>query len=544
MLVSPMQPANMNKSKMFRAGGHLRAGGPRRAFPLVAMSSFLVPLSPAADLEFSLVAAADNGQLGSAFAVVADRDDDGVSDFAVSDPGYRSGGSLFGSGIVYVVSGTDGSVIESYEGAPASSQSFGAAVAALDADGDGITDLAVGAPGHADASGFGAGAVWIYSGADGALLRQVVGASSSQFGSALAPAGDPDGDGIEDLYVGAPRANGSRGALELVSPADGSVRWSMSPVASTSSFAVELAAVGDVDADGRPDVAVGAPDFRDGGNPVGRVALIGSADQSLLAQRVGSGFFNRLGTTLAGVEDVDGDGLGDVLVGSYSGGTCLALSGADLGVLRDLSIPTLSRYQRLTAGGSLQYDDDGEPDWLIGSPGFAVDGYTPYGGFRIVSGADGSVLFESLSDVANSGLGASLEILPGFGFAAGETGLADPLSGGFGLADFWRVEVVSDSDGDGIPDDEDAVPESIVDPVVMIGGEDSGVENRIDEDGVSLADRLDSAGTPEELGNAGRYVSGFNQLLRDLETSGLISRDEARALRLAAVASASRRPSR
>ncbi len=57
----------------------------------------------------------DNSQLGWGFAVAGDIDGDGTPDLAVTDPSSRPGG-LLSSGIVYIISGADGSILRSYEG--------------------------------------------------------------------------------------------------------------------------------------------------------------------------------------------------------------------------------------------------------------------------------------------------------------------------------------------------------------------------------------------------------------------------------------------
>src|SRR6478672_6412933 len=98
----------------------------------------------AEELLFSLAASADNFELGSGFATAGDLNGDGVIDVAVAD---RSGrvNTFYASGIVHVVSGADGSLIRNYTGVPSISQSFGSSLASLNADGDGIPDLAIGA---------------------------------------------------------------------------------------------------------------------------------------------------------------------------------------------------------------------------------------------------------------------------------------------------------------------------------------------------------------------------------------------------------------
>src|SRR5512145_3227662 len=110
--------------------------------------SLLCPTLAAQDPTFSLVASSNHLELGSAFASAGDLNADGVIDFAVADRSARVN-SLMSSGSVQILSGADGSLLRTYTGSPASSQGFGSSLATLDANGDGIPDLAVGSPGQA-----------------------------------------------------------------------------------------------------------------------------------------------------------------------------------------------------------------------------------------------------------------------------------------------------------------------------------------------------------------------------------------------------------
>ncbi|MBZ0253799.1 MAG: integrin alpha [Candidatus Methylomirabilis sp.] len=82
---------------------------------------------------------------------------------------------------------------------------FGLTLASLgDVTGDGVNEIVVGAPFYSDQTVNLGGKVYVFSGSDGALIRSFVGRDYELMGSALATPGDLDGDGFPDLAAGAP----------------------------------------------------------------------------------------------------------------------------------------------------------------------------------------------------------------------------------------------------------------------------------------------------------------------------------------------------
>lgn len=91
---------------------------------------------------------------------------------------------------------------------------------------------------------------------------------------------------------------------------------------------------------------------------------------------------------------------------------------------------------------------------------------------------------------------------------------------------------VPDSDGDGVPDDQDQCPDSVVTPTVWVGRCDSGVPNRTDEYGCTLADKVNAALARAAAGarNHGRFVSAMVRHLQPLVVAGEITAQEYGAL--------------
>ncbi len=181
---------------------------------------------------------------------------------------------------------------------------FGNSVASLgDLDGDGVSDLVVGAY-QDDDGGNGRGAAWVlFLNTDGTVKRHQkisdreggftgVLDDNDFFGLSLAPLGDLDGDGVGDLAVGAigdddgaGNANGNRGAVwVLFLNPDGTVK-SHQKISDTEGgftgtlddddwFGHSVGSLGDLDGDGVIDLAVGAVQDDDGGNGRGAVWVL------------------------------------------------------------------------------------------------------------------------------------------------------------------------------------------------------------------------------------------------------------------------------
>ena len=87
---------------------------------------------------------------------------------------------------------------------------------------------------------------------------------------------------------------------------------------------------------------------------------------------------------------------------------------------------------------------------------------------------------------------------------------------------------VIDTDGDGIPDDDDACPNSDLSATVVIDGCDSGVDNSLGVDGCNITDLI--AECADGVSNHGQFVRCVSHLTNDLKKAGVISGAEKGAI--------------
>lgn len=246
------------------------------------------------------------GRFGSSLAVLDDLDHDGLPELIVGAPvggRFPCTGST-GRALVYSALGAQlfGLVGDD------PTDRFGAAVSASgDVDGDGTAEFAVGAP-LDDAAGLDAGRVRIYSGANGAPLLSLVGwTPRAHFGAALARLGDVDGDGRDDLAVGAPGAS-ELGAVRVFSGATGTLLWSAHGSSAGDEFASSLARLGDLDNDGRDELLVGVRGANGVGPDAGALFVYSGASGSPLRFIPGLAAGERFGVAVQGLGDLNGDG--------------------------------------------------------------------------------------------------------------------------------------------------------------------------------------------------------------------------------------------
>ena len=443
-----------------------------------------------------------DSQFGFSVATAGDVNGDGLSDIMIGAPNYDNNLNDQGLSAVYY-----GSTLKDLNSQIILSENFSGAKygysvsTAGDINGDGFSDIVMGEPGQ-DNGGTGSGRIYVYLGSSDQIFEAapiIVEGNNvlAQFGWSVATAGDVNGDGFSDIIVGAPfYSNGqsSEGkAFLYYGSSNGTLTlaWSIENNQSESYLGYCVSSAGDVNGDGYGDVIIGVPYYDGGEDNEGRAILfLGSADGLsttpdwlIESNQVGA----KMGHSVSSAGDVNGDSYSDVIIGipdydngETNEGRAIVFHGSETGLSTSADWRSEGNSHEASFGSSVStagdVNGDGFSDIIVGSPGhnFSGSAYVYHGS---VSGLSESAQWNRHEPLNFAGFGSSVSTAgdmngdgyddvaigaPGFdvggkgsifhGSASGLSSTAFDKIGLSGDACGFSVSSAGDIDGDGFSD--------------------------------------------------------------------------------------------
>jgi len=320
-----------------------------------------------------------NNWFGRSVSAAGDVNGDGYSDVIVGAYIYNG---FTGRAYIYYGGASMNNTADVTMTGEATNNFFGVSVSgAGDVNGDGYSDVIVGAPGVYNSN---TGRAYIFYG--GATMNNIADvtltgeAPNNFFGTSVSAAGDVNGDGYSDVIVGAYQYSSATGRAYIYyggASMNNISDITMTGEAINNEFGFSVSAADDVNGDGYSDVIVGAYKYN---SSTGRAYLYyGGAVMNNLADvtMTGETTGNSFGYSLSGAGDVNGDGYSDVIVGAYTyssntGRAYIFLGAASMNNVSDLRIngETTNNYFGYSVSEAGDVNGDGYSDVIVGASGY------------------------------------------------------------------------------------------------------------------------------------------------------------------------------
>ncbi|MDH5546946.1 MAG: tandem-95 repeat protein [Gammaproteobacteria bacterium] len=396
-------------------------------------------LAHLSDASWSAEGNAIDTELGYWVASAGDVNGDGYADIIVGARLYDNGQTDEGGAFVYLGSSSGLSTVADWsaESDYAGAQMGRTVASAGDVNGDGFSDIIVGAPFYNQVVTNDGRAYVYYGSADGPASASSWTVDSNQgtanLGISVASAGDVNGDGYEDIAIGASTFDNGQtdeGRVFVYHGAAGgpstTADWTAESDQASANFGVSLASAGDVNGDGYADLVVGANLYDNGESDEGRAfvyygsgtGLSATADWTMESNQASANY----GISVNSAGDVNGDGYADVIVGANlydngqaSEGAAFIYYGATTGLstFTDWQVESnsISAEFGISVASAGDVNGDGFDDVVIGANKF-TNGQTAEGGAFVyhgsVSGVATSANWSFESNQANAELGVSV----------------------------------------------------------------------------------------------------------------------------------------
>ncbi|MBK8982005.1 MAG: FG-GAP repeat protein [Ignavibacteria bacterium] len=324
-----------------------------------------------------MTGAATDNFFGYSVSSAGDVNGDGYDDIIVSEYGYN-----VYTGRAYIYFGgqnmnSNADVIFTGEGV---NNYFGGSVSSVgDVNGDGYSDVIVGS--------IPTGRVYIYFG--GASMNNTADviitgeASNNYFGRSVSSAGDVNGDGYSDVIIGAYGYSSSTGKTYIYfggTSMDTTADLTMTGETTASQFGITVSSAGDVNSDGYSDVIIGANGYSSSTGRAyiyfGGASMNNTADVTMTGESTGNAF----GGSVTSAGDVNGDGYSDVIIGangysSFTGRAYSFVGGRSMNNTANVTITgeSIGNAFGVSVSSAGDVNGDGYYDVIIGSYGYSLN---------------------------------------------------------------------------------------------------------------------------------------------------------------------------